>query len=306
MTDLLKDLFDLPAQVHKSDFVLELTSGVADPQRTADTYVVTEGLKDSFDRSLNLIDSSLSSGRSKATYLHGSFGSGKSHFMAILSLLIDGNEPVWKIPALHPLRDKYAFVGQTKLLQLRYHMIGARSFEEKILGEYVDFIRKHHPDAPIPAVFADEELFDNARQMMTDVGEDKFFTKMGGEKSGWGTIATGWDKARFEHHASSEDTKLRSELFSALVDSWFSAYVDSGRYVDIDTGLAMMANHAKSLDYDGIVLYLDELILWLSHQASRHEWLHEQVQKMVKLVESQAGSLAIPIVSFIARQRNLA
>ena len=306
MTQLLKDLFDLPAQVHKSDFVLQLTSGVENPEKTAETYVVTPGLKDSFDRSLQVIGDALRQGANKATYLHGSFGSGKSHFMAVLSLLIDGNEAVWKIPQLHPLRDKHDFVGKKKLLQLRYHMIGARAFEEKVLGEYVDFVRTHHPDAPMPGVFADEELFENARQMMAEIGEEKFFTKMGGEKAGWGTLATGWDRARFDEHATSAEPKMRAELFAALVDGWFSSYVDSGRYVDIDTGLSVMASHAKSLGYDGIVLYLDELILWLSHRASQREWLHNEVQKMVKLVESQESSRAIPIVSFIARQRNLA
>jgi hypothetical protein len=54
------------------------------------------------------------------------------------------------------------------------------------------------------------------------------------------------------------------------------------------------------------VLFLDELILWLSHRASEHAWLHGQVQKMVKLVESQEAARDVPIVSFIARQRDLA
>lgn len=309
MTQLVKDLFDLPAQVAKSDFVLDLNSGVANPKRTADTYVVTERLKDAFDRCLTLVSSALGDCRSKATYLHGSFGSGKSHFMAVLSLLIDGNEAVWQIPALHPLRAKHAFVGQKKLLQLRYHMIGADNLESKLLGEYVEFVRRAHPEAPLPNVFADQELFDNARSTLAHVGEDAFFGRMGGQVSeGWGKLRTAWNRERFEEHATSEDPKVREKLFAALVDkdSWFPAYVDSGRYVDIDSGLAAMARHAKSLGYDGIVLYLDELILWLSHRASQQEWLHNEVQKMVKLVESQESARAVPIVSLIARQRNLA
>jgi hypothetical protein len=306
MTQLLKDLFDLPLQVHKSDFVLELTSGVEDAQRTADTYVVTAGIKDSLDRSLKLLASALSSGRSMATYLHGSFGSGKSHFMAVLSLLIDGNEAVWRLPELHSLRDSYAFVGKQKLLQLRYHMIGANSFEEKVLGEYVAFVKKHHPDAPVPCVFADEELFDNAQQILDRVGEDKFFAGMGGAKPGLGKYGAGWTKERFDAAATSSDPAERQKLFDALIKSWLTSYPQSGRYVDIDTGLAVVSRHAKELGYDGIVLYLDELILWLSHRASQQEWLHNEVQKMVKLVESQDASRAIPIVSFIARQRNLA
>lgn len=52
--------------------------------------------------------------------------------------------------------------------------------------------------------------------------------------------------------------------------------------------------------------YLDELVLRLSHRTSQQEWLHNEVQKMVKLVESQDAGRAIPIVSLVARQRNLA
>jgi uncharacterized short protein YbdD (DUF466 family) len=306
MTELLKDLFDLPLQVHKSDFVLELTSGVSNAERTASTYVVTAGIKDSLDRSLKLIASALSNGRSMATYLHGSFGSGKSHFMAVLSLLLDGNEAVWKLPELHSLRDKHDFVGKKKLLQLRYHMIGANSFEEKVLGEYVAYVRQNHPDAPIPGVFADEELFENAKKTLERVGDEKFFAEMGGAKKGLGKYGAGWNRERFDDAVASSDLKERQKLFDALTRSWFEAYVDSGRYVDIDTGLAVIARHARDLGFDGIVLYLDELILWLSHRASQQEWLHNEVQKMVKLVESQEASRAIPIVSFIARQRNLA
>src|SRR5690606_1051206 len=96
----------------------------------------------------------------------------------VLSLLIDGNEDVWQIPALHPLRAKHAFVGHKKLLQLRYHMIGAESLESKLLGEYVSFVKKSHPGAPLPNVFADEELFENARSTLAAVGEERFFAKL--------------------------------------------------------------------------------------------------------------------------------
>ena len=48
---------------------------------------MTPQLADAFDRALGLIEGALASGSSKAAYLHGSFGSGKSHFMAVLHLL---------------------------------------------------------------------------------------------------------------------------------------------------------------------------------------------------------------------------
>ena len=106
---------------------LKLTEGLQHPDETARTYVATEALVNALDQSLTLVDSALRDGRSKATYLHGSFGSGKSHFMAMLSLLLSGHEAAWRNPAFHALRQKFEFVGNQKLCQLSFHMIGAQT-----------------------------------------------------------------------------------------------------------------------------------------------------------------------------------
>lgn len=124
---LLKDLISIPERVHQGDFVLKLTEGLSHPEETAAQYVATPALVDAFDRALGLIGDALSSGHSKATYLHGSFGSGKSHFMAVLSLLLSGHEAAWRIPELHGLREKYAYAGKQRLLELHFHMIGAET-----------------------------------------------------------------------------------------------------------------------------------------------------------------------------------
>ena len=84
--------------------------------------------------------------------------------------------------------------------------------------------------------------------------------------------------------------------------SWTS---QQGRFVDLDTGLGVMSRHAKSLGFDAVVLYLDELVLWLAGNSSDLPFIGREVQKMVKLKEAQDADRAIPIVSFIARQRDL-
>lgn len=306
-SQLVRDLFVLPVQVHEGDFVLKLTEGLQHPEETARTYVATEALVDAFSQSLSLVDSALRDGRSKATYLHGSFGSGKSHFMAMLSLLLSGNEAAWRNPALHPLRQKFDFVGKKKLCQLSFHMIGALSLEEKIFSSYVAFVQAQHPDAPIPGLFADEKVFEDARRLLESMGGEKFFAAMGAPKKGWGKVTQAWNRERFDDVSASTDLEQREQLFSALTKSWFqSSITETRHYVDLDSGLATMARHAQQLGYDGIALFLDELILWLSHRASDSSWLHNEVQKMVKLVEAQESDRRIPIVSFIARQRDLA
>src|SRR5436309_13376365 len=145
MTTLIRALIDIPEQVHRGDFVLRLTEGVAHPQETLRDYVVTEQLAACFDNALGFIRSALESRSSKAAYLHGSFGSGKSHFMAVLHLLLQHDEHARALPELAPICVKHAWAQGKKFLLVPYHMIGARSMESAILGGYAEHARKLHP-----------------------------------------------------------------------------------------------------------------------------------------------------------------
>ena len=91
MSVLLRDLIDLPENVRQDDFVLRLSEGITKPEETLKNYVVTPQLAKCFDQAIDLIKSSVQAKSSKGAYLHGSFGSGKSHFMAVLLLLLEGN-----------------------------------------------------------------------------------------------------------------------------------------------------------------------------------------------------------------------
>ena len=66
-----------------------------------------------------------------------------------------------------------------------------------------------------------------------------------------------------------------------------------------------MSRHAQGLGYDGVILFLDELILWLASRSGDTAFVNREAPKLVKLVEAGAGARPIPIVSFIARQRDL-
>lgn len=308
----VKALFELPESIHKIGFVEVLSEAVERPARTASTYVVTPPLADAFDKALRTVGASLKNNRSQAAVLYGSFGSGKSHFMALLSLMLDGVEEAWRVPELHPLRPKHDWVGRKKLLQLHFHMVGNESIEEAVFLKYVQHVRVHHPEATVPGLFADEQLFEDAKKLMDELGDESFFAPMNAGAGGddaWGAFGGGdtWDRARFEAAAASHEPEVREGLFSALVKSRFRAYAESARqYLDLDSGLAVIGRHAKGLGYDGVVLFLDELILWLASRASNVSWFHNEVQKLVKLVEAQDAHRDIPVISFFAQQRDLA
>lgn len=167
---LLKDLIAIPERVHQGDFVLQLSKGVTEPEQTLRDYVVTPQLVDAFTNALGFIQQAVETGGSKAAYLHGSFGSGKSHFMAVLNLLLAGNAQARATPELADVVARHGWTDGRKFLLVPYHMIGARDMESAILGQYAEFVRKKHPDAPVPGFYLAEGLFKDARELRDRMG----------------------------------------------------------------------------------------------------------------------------------------
>jgi hypothetical protein len=311
----INDIFDIPTQVHQGDFVLRLTEGGTRPADTLSTYVVTPQLEVCFDQTLGLIKSALESHTSKGAYLHGSFGSGKSHFMAVLTLLLQHNPDARSVPELAAVVAKHnAWTEGRRFLVVPYHMIGAVSLESAVLGHYAEYIRARHPEAPTPGFYRAEKLFDDARRLRAAMGDAAFFNKLGseqGDDDGWGQLGGGWDAVSFEAAmAAPPMSEARVRLVGDLVDAYFEsarsmASTDGEGFVSLDEGLSIMSKHAQALGYDAVVLFLDELILWLASHAADHAFLSREGQKVGKLVESMTAERPIPLVSFIARQRDL-
>ncbi|MGQ4808739.1 hypothetical protein NKDENANG_02127 [Candidatus Entotheonellaceae bacterium PAL068K] len=316
MTTLIKDLIDIPEYIQRGDFVLRLAEGVNRAEETLRDYVVTSELRACFDNALSFIHSALQSQTSKACYLHGSFGSGKSHFMAVLHLILQGTTAARSISELAPVISKHnAWTQHKTFLLVPYHMIGAYNIESGILGGYVDFIRRTHPEAPIPGVHRAEGLFQDARNLRAQMGDEPFFATLSKSRAaavaGWGDLEADWDAMRFE--AAMEEppgSEERSQLISALIGTFFRSYNtqtshQGEAYLSLDQGLSILSKHAASLGYDALILFLDELILWLASKAVDLRFVHQEGQKLAKLVEAQTPDRPVPIVSFVARQRDL-
>lgn len=312
---LLKELITIPERVHQGDFVLKLSEGVSHAEQTLRDYVVTPQLADAFGNALGFIEQAVLSGNSKAAYLHGSFGSGKSHFMAVLNLLLAGNTQARAIPELAPMVARHAWTQGRKFLLVPYHMIGARDMESAILGQYAEFVRRQHPDAPVPGFYLAEGLFRDACRMRETMADAEFFATLnvgarGGSGGGWGAFDAGWDAATFEAAMlEPPHGEERARLVGDLITQFFSAYhsLASGgeAFVPLDDGLAIMSRHARDLGYDAVILFLDELVLWLASHAADVNFVSREGTKLVKLVEATNADRPIPLVSFVARQRDL-
>lgn len=314
MATYLKELIEIPEKIHKGDFVLSLADGVSKPEQTLHDYVVTAQLQSCFREALSFVKSALEANVSKMTYLHGSFGSGKSHFMAVLDLILANHPAARGKKDLQQVCQDHLWTENHRLLMVPYHMIGAQSMEQAILGGYARYVKQLHPEAPTPAVYLADGLFADADNLRQNMGDPKFFQMLNagesGDDDGYG-YDVGWDPESYQAAKSAPaGHDDRSRLVSDLVTYVFKQYahVTSGKadaYLNLDQGLAEMSRHAKSLGYDGVILFLDELILWLASRAADIKFVHTEGQKLAKLVEAQEAHRPVPIVSFVARQRDL-
>ena len=330
---LLREVIDIKESISTSDFVLSLAEAVTreGAEAALADYVVTDRLRDNFNEALGYIRSALEGQTSKAVYLHGSFGSGKSHFMAVLHALLSNHPAVRSRGDFDPVLSKHEWLANDgrKFLLVPYHMLGAKAMEQRVLGDYVSYVQKLHPDAPIPQVYRTDALFDTIRSLRESMGDDQVIRVLTapeseGEDDEWGD-SFGWTSELLDTAMSAPemaegvaldliDPTTPSELRAKLVDDartrLVKGFVDDAAesehgFVSLDRGLSIIAEHARSLGYDGLILFLDELILWLAGLLHDQKFLAREANKLSLFVESGDAHRSIPIVSFIARQRDL-
>ncbi|GGW82790.1 BREX-2 system ATPase PglY [Streptomyces lomondensis] len=331
---LLRDVIDIKESVSTSDFVLSLAEATTPEgaEHALEDYVVTERLLDNFDEALALIKSALDGHRSKAAYLHGSFGSGKSHFMAVLYALLSGNPAARARTEFDPVLTKHEWLSTDgkKFLLVPYHMLGAKALEQRVLGGYVHHVKKLHPEAPTPQVYRTDSLFADIRAMRANMGDEAVIRGLGtgvddddedewGEGFSWTPQLLDTALAAEENHEGGVPLNLRNpstpaELRAKLVNDAGTnllpgfarnAAEDEHGFISLDAGLSVIAEHAKSLGYDGLILFMDELILWLATLIHDQKFVAREASKITNFVEGGDARRAIPVVSFIARQRDL-
>lgn len=321
----LRDVIHIPESVHSGDFKVELSGGFGKTAERVEQYVVTDQLRTAFAKALSIVRAALRDGSSHAAYLHGSFGSGKSHFLTVLHALLNDDPVARAKSGLAPvIADNESWLSGKRFLMVPYHLVGAADIDSAILGKYADYVRTEHPDAPVPAVYRSDALLADARRLRESVGDAKFIEMLGETsqpaRSDSGAVKdvpnlkrkpSSWDSSTLDvAFAAPVRDRNRDALVSALLSGPMSSYQrgasgDEHAFIPLEDGLSVISRHARDLGYDGLVLFLDELILWLQAKMADQKFVNEQVQKLVKLIESGNAERVLPIVSFISRQRDL-
>ncbi|MFD5574010.1 PglY protein [Streptomyces cadmiisoli] len=334
----LKDVLNLPESVLAGDFKVELSGGFGESGQRVHEYVVTDQLEQAFRKSLGIVRAAVRDNTSHAAYLHGSFGSGKSHFLTVLHAILNDSAAVAREkPKLQAVIAEHAdWLVQEgtrkRFLMVPYHLVGAASLDSALLGGYVATVRRLHPGASLPPVYrADAALADARRQRDFLADDAKFIQWLGNPSGPDGARSSandgddledldvleapdsGWTSASLDAaFAAAPGDQLRDALISALISESgpMAAYArgaqgDKNAFLPLENGLAVISRHAQSLGYNGLVLFLDELILWLQAHLTEKAMVNDEVSKLVKLIESGDTDRPVPIVSFISRQRDL-
>ncbi|MFE2375852.1 hypothetical protein [Streptomyces sp. NPDC059398] len=334
---VLKDVLDIKEDLHSGDFKVALTEGFAGKAAgSVDDYVVTPQLQEQFRTALKVVGRAVRTNGSYAAYLHGSFGSGKSHFLSVLHAVLNGDEAVQGKDRLREVVAEHAdWLPGKKFLMVPYHLVGAASLESALLGGYVKTVREERPREATPLVFRADSLLADARALRENIGDEAFIRLLPAPVAPHPAAATsdatdtaeddedgdlqpigaapvlGWTTGALDaaFRAPAGDPQ-RDQLLTALFSGPNKSYADSvsgdaAAYVSLDDGLSEMSKHAQRLGYDGVVLFLDELVLWLQARMSDRTFINDEIQKLVKLIESSNPNRPVPIVSFISRQRDL-
>ncbi|MFG2248175.1 PglY protein [Spirillospora sp. NPDC048823] len=320
----LRDVLDIPEEVLAGDYKVELTGGFDEAEQRIDEYVVTGQLRQAFGESLNLVKASVRSGTSNAAYLHGSFGSGKSHFMTVLHALLESHPAARRKAEFQELVAEHDdWLRDQKFMMVPFHLVGVTDLDSAILGGYAAEARRL--GLPSPPVHRSDAMLRDARRQRGFLADDARFAQwLGGSAPApadpdddlpnldlGGASGPSWSSGDLDRAFDAPPgDPLRTALESALLDGPFSTYAYGARgaaetYLPLENGLAVMSRHARQHGYTGLILFLDELILWLQAHMSNQEKVNNEVSKLVKLIESGDSDRPVPIVSFISRQRNL-
>jgi hypothetical protein len=314
MTLSITEAFELPRpeDIRAMGFVVKLRE--ADPgsdevKQLVDDYVITPAVEKELPRILEDMKQVFDRGEEYGRFIHGSFGSGKSHFMTMLSMLIEGTQPAWKKfrPLLNAHRDSNqskggdapdheAWLAKAGLLVVRIHMLSVRGKNtgfDRAVYEGFNAALKRRGKAPFEFLNVDS-IFDEVRREAKEYGDIVWkrleAESIVGGREDFEAIATGSAQARERFVRTWLEYKGRDPSDAGIDPRW-------------SEGLARMAGHAKDQGFGGIVLMIDEFLLWLAEKSGQ-EFVAE-INSLNVIVDHNTGQRPAPIFVFVARQRNL-
>jgi hypothetical protein len=301
-----------PQDIRAMGFVVKLRELDANSEEVAELardYVITPAVEKELPRILDDMKQVFDRGEEYGRFIHGSFGSGKSHLMTMLSLLIEGAPAAWTKfrPLFAQHRAARAAIGSEAvsheewladagLLVVRIHMLSVRGKTtglDRAVYEGFNAALKRRGKAAFEFLNVDA-IFDEVRREVSAYGDIvwKRLETDGiiGGREDFEAVASGSVESR-ERFARAWLTYKGRDSNDASIDPRWSE------------GLHRMAQHAKAQGFGGIVLMIDEFLLWLAEKSGQ-EFVSE-INNLNVIVDHTTGQRPAPVFVFVARQRNL-
>jgi hypothetical protein len=314
MTPSITDAFDLPRpqDIRAMGFVIKLREsdpGSDEVKQLVNDYVITPAVEKELPRILDDMKQVFDRGEEYGRFIHGSFGSGKSHFMTMLSLLFESAPPAWKKfrPLLNAHRDAQqtqgrdapdheSWLSKAELLVVRIHMLSVRgkttSFDRAVYEGFNQAL-KRRGKAQFEFLNVDS-IFEEVRREAKEYGDIVWkrleTASIVGGREDFEAIASGSVKARENFARAWLQYKGRDPSEAGIDPRWTE-------------GLKRMAGHARAQGFGGIVLMIDEFLLWLAEKSGQE--FYQEINNLNVIVDHNTGQRPAPIFVFVARQRNL-
>lgn len=120
MPGLLLPIAEIVRIKRRPETTLSLREALATPAQTVDDYVFTDAIRNHFDRILG----SVQGGRGQGFWVQGEYGGGKTHFLATLAALLEGDERIWDAVHDDAIRNFAASIRQARLFPVVFSLRG--------------------------------------------------------------------------------------------------------------------------------------------------------------------------------------
>lgn len=300
MTATITNAFDLPRaeDITALGFVIRLEDGSEEKKRqlVAD-YVLTPAVRAALPTVLGKMADVQARGEDHGRFVHGSFGSGKSHFMGFVGLLLEDDPVAWAKddPDVRALETRHrGWIREARLLVVRTHMMTVNRHGwgfDRAMYEAFNHALARHRKAPFEFLHVDG-ILDEARAEARAYG-DAFWRQLEqrgvvGSQDDFEAMASGKPQHRESLARAYLAFKGRDPATAGIDPNWAE-------------GLQRMARHARSQGFGGLVFLVDELLLWLSEKAGPE--FKQAINQLNVIVDHTDGQRAVPVYVFVARQR---
>ena len=298
---LIKDAFQIPKTTDLDTFITRLDT--RDDQRIRQdmaSFVMVEGVFTQVDKMLHAVGERFAQGLDVGRFIHGNFGSGKSHLMAVLGKMLESDETVYEVgdPRLRELRGRHPWMDQKSLLVVRLNMMDKQSLVRALYDAYHSAL----PAGTPPASLTDHQrVFD-----LIDQDADRF--------GGLDALVAQLVKDRVVPNRAFFDSMRQGNLsqqlsLAAKLLSWREhgnqRFRPEDMWVGEGEGFARISAHAKAHGYDGIVWLIDEMIIWIRGK-SRQAYIKEINSLSAMVDHGTQYHREVPFFVMMAVQQDIA